>query len=223
MATRIFVVDDSPQFLASFSWCLARIDSVEQVGECLSCEEALDFLASHPVDVLIADLRFPDGAMAGPEMIRIVRDAYPNLKVMAISCSTDFDSYDVAARAGASALVSKNDVADSPERMAAAIAKVVHGETLMTTEVSRSYFRKAQGFRISGKRLLTDGQRLVLSLVASKGIKGAADALKRSVHTVNTLLYRARRTHHVHDTRELIEKARSLGEIPPAGRRSSRR
>jgi signal transduction histidine kinase len=87
MKRDILYVDDEPSNLIVFE---AAFEEQFHVSTCSSAEEALSFLKSHPVPVVVADQRMPD--MTGVEMFSRMRTAYPHTQRVILSGFTDTDA-----------------------------------------------------------------------------------------------------------------------------------
>ncbi|MFC3800256.1 helix-turn-helix domain-containing protein [Cohnella sp. GCM10012308] len=74
-------------------------------GEAANGEKALEFLASHRVELLITDLAMP--VMSGIELLRTVRERYPDLAVAVLTLHQDFEYIQEALRLGAIDYIAK--------------------------------------------------------------------------------------------------------------------
>ena len=78
---RILIADDTPQILKLFKRLLSKEGySVTAVA---SGADALKIIDAEPVDLLILDLEMPPPD--GFELLRILREAHPGLRILAIS------------------------------------------------------------------------------------------------------------------------------------------
>lgn len=87
MKRDILYVDDEPSNLIVFE---AAFEEQFNVSTCSSAEEALSFLRTHPVPVVVADQRMPD--MTGVEMFSRIRTAYPHTQRVILSGFADTDA-----------------------------------------------------------------------------------------------------------------------------------
>ncbi|MCR2806377.1 response regulator [Paenibacillus soyae] len=78
---------------------------MEVVGEAKNGEKALEFLASHPVDLLLTDLAMP--VMTGMELMRIVRKEYPHIFIVVLTLHQDFEYIQESLRLGAIDYIAK--------------------------------------------------------------------------------------------------------------------
>ncbi len=79
--------------------------NMEVVGEAKNGEKALEFIASHQVDLLLTDLAMP--VMTGMELMRIVRKQYPHIFVVVLTLHQDFEYIQECLRLGAIDYIAK--------------------------------------------------------------------------------------------------------------------
>ncbi|WP_127497359.1 response regulator transcription factor [Paenibacillus glycanilyticus] len=97
------------------------------IGEASSGEKALEFLRSHPTDVVFTDLTMP--GMSGFELMKEALKVHPELKVVVLTCHQDFGFIQDAMRLGAidyivKTQLEKEKLGEVLERIA---ARVKHG------------------------------------------------------------------------------------------------
>lgn len=118
------VVDDHELFRIALSTILTSQLGYARVLEAGSVEDAMQVLDGNPdVDLLTLDLRLPGFGDAG--VIGVIRSAYPNLTVVAVSGSASWNEAIECVKAGALGFVPK---ALSAEEIASALRKVIAGE-----------------------------------------------------------------------------------------------
>jgi two-component system NarL family response regulator len=85
---RILIVDDHPIVRAGLATLLGKEDGFQLAGSVDGAEEALSFLARHPVDIVLLDLRMPkvSGLEALPSIL-----ALPSAPKVIILSSFDYD------------------------------------------------------------------------------------------------------------------------------------
>ncbi len=103
---KVLVVDDDKLarkgLISAFPW--SSFD-MEVVGEANNGEKALEFLSSNSVDLLLVDLAMP--VMSGIELMKIVRQMYPNIYFVVLTFHQDFEYIQEALRIGAIDYISK--------------------------------------------------------------------------------------------------------------------
>ncbi len=100
---RILVIDDEPTLLKALATVLEQ--SGFQVFTARSGREASAAIQKHPIDLLITDLNMPDED--GIEIIRRLKKAHPQIKVIAMSGAFGPNIMTVAQKLGADATLSK--------------------------------------------------------------------------------------------------------------------
>lgn len=100
---RILIVDDDPYFLR----VLSRILSSEnfEVSTASGASEASQVLRDKPFDVVISDLRLPDGD--GLSLLQGIREAGSAVPVVILTAYGEVDSYLAAMNAGAAEYLNK--------------------------------------------------------------------------------------------------------------------
>lgn len=102
---RTAIVDDHALIREGVRRALVRADDMDVVVEAASLAEARAYLRTRDIDVLVIDVRLPDGT--GLDLCREQREANPDLGIVVLTMYTD-DKHLLAARdAGASRFVGK--------------------------------------------------------------------------------------------------------------------
>lgn len=103
---RVLIVDDDKLvrkgLASSMPW---KAFGMEIAGEANNGENALKFMESHPIDLLMTDLSMP--VMSGIELMRIVREKYPQVQIVVLSLHQDFEYVQEALRLGAIDYIAK--------------------------------------------------------------------------------------------------------------------
>ncbi len=122
--TRVLIVDDHDEMRAGIRSMLRLDPGLVVVGDLSDGLQVVPFLRSHPVDVVLMDIRMP--GIDGVEATRRIREEHPSEEVRVIVLTT-FDQDEVvlaALRVGANGFLSKTV---SPAELVAGIAEVVGG------------------------------------------------------------------------------------------------
>ncbi len=139
-AVSVLVVDDEQT--ARDLCCDVATDSGIRARGASTTEEALEILDQFPVDILITDLRVPQ--LGGLELLRRVREHYPQTAVVMLTQFGTIDSAVEATRLGAADYVTK------PFRVAelrTKLGRLVHSlETDQENRVLREQLRTRPGF-----------------------------------------------------------------------------
>jgi len=187
---RVLIVDDQALVRSGFRMLLDSSDDIDVVGEAENGAEALERMATSPVDVVLMDIRMP--VMDGVEATkRIVASGAP-AHVLVLT-TFDADEYVYAAlRAGASGFLLKDS---RPEELLQAIRSVANGDAVVAPSATRRLLDRfvpmlptGQGRTDSRLDVLTDREREVLVEIA----KGATNA------EISATLYMAEGTVKTH-------------------------
>ena len=106
----IVLVDDHELIRQGLRRAFERTGDFTVVGEAGSCAEALRTVAEHTPNVVIFDVRLPDGS--GLDAARKVREANPTMGIVVLTMYAGDDQLFGALEAGASAFVPKDAPAD---------------------------------------------------------------------------------------------------------------
>lgn len=93
----VLLVDDETQILTILAETLESVDI--DVHTCSSGEEALDYIKTHSVEVMVSDLRMP--VMNGLELLKKAREVDPDLQTVILTGFGDMKSAVEALRVGA--------------------------------------------------------------------------------------------------------------------------
>ena len=107
MRRRVLVVDDETDFLATYERLLRR--QAYDVVTVTSRAAGLAALAGEPLDLVISDLRLPDGD--GLDVVRAARDARDPVPVIVITGYPSDETRRAALAAGATMFLAKPFVA----------------------------------------------------------------------------------------------------------------
>lgn len=118
---QVLVIDDHQLIIDGMKSILQDEEDVAFAGGANSMSEALDFLSSHDVDVVLADISMP--LHSGIEVTRKIRELYPNIRVLALTMHEDITMISKMVDAGASGYILKrtnmNEVLDAIKVVAA--------------------------------------------------------------------------------------------------------
>jgi NarL family two-component system response regulator LiaR len=129
---RVALVDDHRVVTRGLRLFLESFADIRVAGVTASGEELLAQIATWEPQVVVMDLLMP-GGLDGVETTRRVRQAYPEVRVVALTASVDEARLVGVLRAGAAGYVRKD--AD-PEVLLAAIRAVARGRTFIDPSVA---------------------------------------------------------------------------------------
>lgn len=195
----VMIVDDHEMVRIGLKTALGRSKDVRVTGEAASIAEALAALDRQRPDVLLMDVRLPDGN--GIVASRDIQAKFPNTRVLFLTSYTDEEAVMAAVFGGAAGYLLKNI---SRTDLIEAIKKAASGRWVLdpgiTQEVLEHMRDLAQKPPTSEPSItaLSAQERKVLALVAEgHSNKEIAVQLKLSEKTVRNYLYRVYKKIHV--------------------------
>jgi len=135
---QLMMVDDEERFLSTTKKLLARkgYDALTAT----SGAEALEMLASHPVDVVILDVKMP--GMDGMETLKEMKRRFPLVEVIMLTGHATVESAVEGLKSGATDyLVKPTDIDELLEKATEAFEKRRHIEEKIRVAQSRSFMK----------------------------------------------------------------------------------
>ena len=179
-STTVLIVDDHDVLAESLALALEAEPDLTVVGRAGTLAEARRLLPRTRPDVLLLDVRLPDGdgVAAIPELL----DAVPGVKVVVLTASTADHVLISAIEAGACGYLSKTDGLSA---VVGAVQAAANDEAVISSEMLARLLPRMRRGASAGATTLTEREREVLQLVA-RGLQNTAiaDELHVSVHTV---------------------------------------
>jgi DNA-binding NarL/FixJ family response regulator len=130
---RILIADDHRLVIDGLLLMMQEATDMRCVGEAANGREALEILAKEPVDVLLLDLNMPE--MDGLECCKMVKEQYPNTKVLVLSMMRELSLVKAMLKQGASGFLLKNAGKDE---VLDGIRKVAEGKQAFSEDVLES-------------------------------------------------------------------------------------
>ncbi|WP_104194413.1 response regulator transcription factor [Cryobacterium sp. M25] len=163
--TRVFVVDDHDVVRIGLAALINAEADLEVVGEAATRRQAVARVAATRPDVVVLDVRLPDGS--GIDACRDIRGRDPGIRCLMLTAFDDDTASRAAVLAGASGYVLKDIRGD---RLVQGIRRVAGGESLLTPLLAG---RVATSLGLDrgdpAARALTTRERQVLDLI-SRGL-----------------------------------------------------
>jgi len=154
---KILIVDDHAVVRGGLSKFLLVYPDLELVGEAESGEEAVQLCATQPPDVVLMDLKMP--GMDGVAATRHILQAYPQVKVIALTSFAEQNLVQGALQAGAIGYLQKNVTG---VELAAAIRSAYAGRMTLSPEAAQVLAQSAIQPHLPENKL-TDREREVLA------------------------------------------------------------
>jgi two-component system, NarL family, response regulator DevR len=188
-ATRVLICDDHEVVREGLRTLLSRRDDMTVVGEAGTIQEAIDGAAKAKPDVVIMDVRLPDGS--GVEACRAIREARPETHVIMLTSYADDEALFASIVAGASAYLLKQT---RGQAVVDAIQAVAQGRSLLDPDVTGKVLERVRRGREQEDPAiasLTDQERKVLEQLAEgKTNREIGTALFLSEKTVKNYVSR---------------------------------
>ena len=204
-AVKVAIIEDQRKLREYLAVLIDGSEGFRCAGSYRSMEEALAKIASDVPDVALVDIGLP--GMDGIEGIRLLKERYPNLVLLAHTVYDGDERIFDALCAGASGYLLKKT---SPTRLLESLKEAVTGGAPMTPEVAQKVIRLFRDFRPReefDEQLTPHELRLLEMLVEGHNYKTAAAELQVTTHTISFHLQRIYEKLHVHSKTEAVAKA----------------
>jgi NarL family two-component system response regulator LiaR len=179
---RVMIVDDHAMLRGGLRLFLQTFDDLELVGEANGGEHAIELCGEADPDVILMDMVMP--VMDGATATAAVREAHPDVQVIALTSFYDQDLVERALQAGAIGYLLKNV---SAEELAQAIRNAHAGRPTLAPEATQALVRAARRQPQRTDYGLTEREREVLLLLA-EGLSNA-EISERLVISIATVKY----------------------------------
>jgi DNA-binding NarL/FixJ family response regulator len=209
---RILLIEDHPIVRTACRLMLHGKPSVE-VAEATTAASGLTMAQTFAPDLVILDLRLPDGN--GLNLITALISAQPDRKVIVFSMHEDPIIASRALEAGASGYITKND---DPEVILQAIEKVSDGGIFLTPGMAEKIALMTAGLNSDPLRSLSARERQVLGLLGrGRTVAEIADELSLSYRTSAYAVAQIKAKLQMPSTAALIKWAVDHSPSPSSG------
>jgi len=202
---RVVLIEDLREVREGLTVLINGTPGFRCTGSHRTMEEALARLERTMCDTVLTDIGLP--GMSGIDGIRILRERFPDLPILALTVYNDDDKVFQALCAGASGYLLKNT---PPARLLDSIREVLDGGAPMSPEVARRVIRLFRDFRPpdhADYHLTAQETELLKLLVEGHHAKTAAKEMGNSTNTVSFHLKNIYAKLQVHSKTEAVAKA----------------
>lgn len=197
---KLVIVDDHKMFLDGISNVLSKHDDIEILSVLDNASEALTFLKSDTPDLLITDISMPE--MNGLEFVKIVKQQYPNLKILVVSMFQQIQSF-----TGIDGYLLKETGFDE-------LIKAIYQIVIENEPYFYSDYKASNEELEFNKKIITRREKEVIQLIAQELTSDQiADQLFISKHTVETHKKNIFLKLQVNSVVGLIKKAMYFGYV----------
>jgi DNA-binding NarL/FixJ family response regulator len=177
--TTVLLIDDHELIRQGLAGAFTQADGLEVVGQAGSVAEGLELARSVRPDVVVTDVRLPDGS--GLDLVRALRKDDKSIGLVVLTMYAGDEQLFAAMDAGASAFVGKD--APTTTVISAVRQSSIAPLTFTCTGLAEAMLRRMS----SGAPRLSDRERQVLDLLADGlGVSGIAARLYLSESTAKS-------------------------------------
>ncbi|GAB4471800.1 MAG: response regulator transcription factor [Anaerolineae bacterium] len=205
---RVMIVDDQHVVRRGLSLLIAGFEDMMLVGEASGGREAVALCASARPDIVLMDMVMPD--LDGVAATRTILEAYPDVRVVALTSFTDRELIQDALRAGVVGYLLKDA---SVDELAEAIRSAYQGRPVVAWKATQALIEPQTS--PAPPDVLTDREHEVLSLMV-EGLtnRQIAARLAISPYTVNAHVRSIFSKLGVSSRAEAVSHAIQAGLIP---------
>jgi DNA-binding NarL/FixJ family response regulator len=205
----LLLADDHAILNAGLRALLDNHDDIEVVGEARDGTEAVQLAGELHPDVVLMDIAMP--GLNGVEATRLIRQRYPQTRVLVLSQHGERQYVSAVLRAGASGYILKRALGCDLVEALRAVAK---GETYLHPEVSAVLVEEV---RSPGEPLTAREKEILVHIVRGETNSRIATSLSLSVKTVEWHRSNLMGKLNVHSAAELVRIALERGLVANQG------
>lgn len=155
---KVMLVDDHAVLRDGLKSILEMAEDMKVVAESLTGKDALPMIEAYQPDIVLMDINMPD--MNGIEVTKVIKEKYPEIKVLILTMHSHDEYFMSAIREGANGYLLKDAPSD---QVVDAIRTVIKGESVIhptMTKVLLDFHQKKQEPKKESK--LTEREKEVL-------------------------------------------------------------
>ncbi|HPG41125.1 MAG TPA: response regulator transcription factor [bacterium] len=184
---KLLVADDHAIVRRGLIQIISEAGGILVVGEAGRASEVYEILAKTPVDILLLDINLP--GINGLEILKQVRNDYPDISVLILTMFPEEQFAFRAFKGGASGYLTKES---APEELIRALQKISSGGKYLSASLAEKLacYIGTKDNSLPHQTLSDREFQVMKMLAASKTVSEIAQELHLSVKTIST--YRAR-------------------------------
>lgn len=206
MEIKVAIFEDSKALRESLQQLVNSREDMICTGAFADANRLVRNLQSADPDVVLMDINMP--GVSGIEAVQIIKEKFPNVKILMQTVFEENDKIFAALCAGASGYMLKKT---PPQKMIEAIHETYEGGAPMTASVAAKVlqmFRHQSAATNKEFIDLSEREREILGwLVKGKSYQAIAEACYVSIDTVKTHVKHIYEKLHVHSKSEAVAKA----------------
>ncbi|MGE0884797.1 MAG: response regulator [Blastocatellales bacterium] len=204
-SVKVAIIEDQRDIREGLAWIVKATEGFVCTGSYRSMEEAIEKIGFDLPDVVLTDIGLP--GISGVEGIRILKDRFPELRLLMLTVYDDDEVIFDALCAGACGYLLKKT---PPARLIEGIRDAMQGGAPMSPEIASrviKLFREIRPPERADYKLTPHESRLLKMLVEGHNYKTAAAELGISVTTVAFHMRNIYDKLQVHSKSEAVAKA----------------
>jgi DNA-binding NarL/FixJ family response regulator len=205
--SRVFVVDDHPIVRQGLAMLVNRESDLVVCGEAEDAQAAMQSVIACKPDILVLDISLngPDGL----DLLKSVRNRYPDLPVLVLSMHDESIYAERALRAGAQGYIMKQE---ATEKVLVALRRILSREIYVSDRIANRMLQHYIGNSDAGKPSsiadLSDRELEVFRLIGEgHSTRQIAEELHISVKTVESYQAHIKEKLSLRSGRELVQHA----------------
>ena len=205
--TKILIVDDHPIVRQGLAELINHETDMVVCGQAEDISEAMKTIKTSKPDMVIVDILLKESS--GLELIKDIKNLYPDLAVLALSMHDESLYAERALRAGARGYIMK---AAATENVITAIRRIMDGQIYVSEKMTAKMMSKlvGQGPKAGAAAIdvLSDRELEVLRLLGQGfGTRQIADKLHLSIKTIETYRAHIKEKLNLEDSAEMLQYA----------------
>ncbi len=202
---RVSIFEDNTHLRDSLSFLVNISDQFECLHAYPDTKNIVSNLEKHTPEVIIMDIEMP--GMNGIDATRLVKQHFPNIRVMIFTVFDDDEKIFQSLCAGGSGYLLKSS---SPEQVLQGLKDVHNSGASLSPAVAErmvKFFQNNVSYTSADYSLTAREKELLLQMVEGKSYKMISDAMTVSLETVKYHIKNIYRKLHVNSSSEAVVKA----------------